>query len=86
MMKRYSWLIPLLVLTAHTAQAQQDPATEKDKVTVTGSIQSDILLPQEDAKIGSPDYKEWALTNSYLDLNVMSRYVDEGARFEYVQH
>lgn len=85
-MKRYSWLIPLLALTAHTAQAQQDPATEKDKVTVTGSIQSDILLPQEDAKIGSPDYKEWALTNSYLDLNVMSRNVDAGARFEYLQH
>ncbi len=36
------------------ASAQTDDA---NKVTVTGSIQSDILIPQEDEAIGTGEYK-----------------------------
>lgn len=55
-------------------------------VTLHGSIQSDILLPEEDRKIGTEKYSEWALTNSYADLGLMSKYVDAGLRVEYLEH
>ncbi len=56
------------------------------KITVSGSVQSDIIIPQEDAAIGAQDFNEWALTNTYADVNVMSKYIDAGARFEFVKH
>ncbi|MBO4659306.1 MAG: hypothetical protein J5637_06770 [Prevotella sp.] len=56
-----------------------------DKVTFTGSIQSDVLFPQEDTKIGAEKYDEWALTNSYADLHMMSKNVDVGARVEFMR-
>lgn len=56
------------------------------KITVTGSIQSDILIPQEDDKIGAQDYSEWGLTNTYAEVGVMSKYVDAGLRLEYLEH
>ena len=72
----------------NTATAQTDG---QKTLTVTGSIQSDILLPQEDAKIGTEEYSEWGLTNTYVDVNVMSKYSDNeyleaGARLEYLDH
>lgn len=57
-----------------------------DKVTLSGSLQSDILFPEYDESIGTEDYSEWGLTNTYLDLNLMSKYVSAGARFEYLEH
>ena len=56
-----------------------------DKITFTGSIQSDVLFPQEDTKIGAEKYDEWALTNSYADLHMMSKNVDVGARVEFMR-
>ncbi len=61
-------------------------AQETKKVTVNGSVQSDVLIPQGDADIGAPDYDEWALTNTYADVQLQSRYVDAGARFEFTQY
>ena len=69
-------LLPLISL------AQSD---DKDKITFTGSIQSDVLFPQEDTKIGAEKYDEWALTNSYADLHMMSKNVDVGARVEFMR-
>ncbi len=57
-----------------------------DKVTLSGSLQSDILFPEYDESIGTENYSEWGLTNTYLDLNLMSKYVSAGARFEYLEH
>lgn len=59
--------------------------TESDKVTFTGSIQSDALLPQEDETIGTEKYKEWGLTNTYVDLQMISKNVDAGARVEFMR-
>lgn len=59
---------------------------DEKKIVVTGSIQSDILLPQEDEKIGAEKSDDWALTNSYADVAVRSRYVDAGTRFEFLEH
>ena len=55
-------------------------------IVVSGSIQSDVLIPQEDEKIGAPDYKEWGLTNTYAEVSLQSKYVDAGTRLEYLEH
>ena len=68
-------------LLACTAAHAQD-----NKIQLTGSIQSDVLIPQEDKKIGTEDYSEWGLTNTFVELNATSKYVDAGARLEYLDH
>jgi hypothetical protein len=56
------------------------------QVTLSGSIESEVHIPQEDTPIGAPDYDQWALTNTYADLQLQSKYVDAGARWEYLKH
>ena len=58
----------------------------KDKIRLTGSIQSDVLLPQSDEKTGAQRPSSDFLTNTYADLTASSRYVDAGVRMEYMQH
>ena len=65
--------------------AAREESADKQGITLHGSLQSDILVPQEDDKIGTGSYDHWALTNTYADLNMMSRYVDAGARLEFTQ-
>ena len=84
-MKNSIWLLCLLAFGAVNANAQEEDNTNDNKVSVTGSIQSDVLVPQEDLKIGSPKYKEKVLTNTFLDLNLISKNVDAGARFEFLR-
>lgn len=54
-------------------------------LVLTGNIQSDILIPEEDKKIGAEKYNEWALTNTYAEVGLISKYVDAGLRMEYLQ-
>jgi len=67
-------------------------AQEKSKAfSLHGSIRSDILFPQKDSTIIPPDqyeklYNKFALTNTYVDLNLLNQYVDAGARFEYLKY
>ena len=61
-------------------------ATAQKAVTVHGSVQSDILFPEKDAKIGTETYKDKVLTNTYSDVGVYSKYVDGGLRLEYLEH
>ena len=68
-----------------SAEAQSD-SSSGDEITVNGSIQSDILFPQSDEKIGAPSYSETALTNSFAEVSLTSRHGDAGLRFEYLQH
>ena len=75
-----------LLLTAFTvlalsAQAQNDG----NKLTLSGSIQSDMLLPQEDDKIGA-EKKEDFQTNTYVDLHLQHQFFEAGARLEYLEH
>ena len=56
------------------------------KVIVTGSIQSDILIPQDDDAIGTEPTDDWALTNTYAEVALQSKYVDAGGRFEFLEH
>ena len=58
---------------------------QDDGLTLSGSIQSDMLIPQEDKSTGAVK-KEDFLTNSYADLQLQSKYVDAGMRLEYLDH
>ena len=60
-------------------------AQEQKKVTLSGSIQSDMLIPQEDKETGAEKTEDF-LTNTYADLQLQSEYVDAGARLEYMEH
>lgn len=60
---------------------------QEDKITLNGSIQSDILLPQEDNAIGTKyDSNSDFLTNTYADLHLRSKWVDAGARVEFMEY
>lgn len=77
-------LATALVATAlaGTVMAQ----SESNQVTLHGSIQSDIVVPENDSKIGTEPTSDDVLTNTYLDLNLSSKYIDAGARLEYLEH
>lgn len=70
-------LLPVLMLAAVPVYAQ---------VTLSGSIQSDVLFPEYDEKIETERTSDWVLTNTYVDLNLGSKFVEAGARFEFLQH
>ena len=78
--------LALAAAMAATANAQTVKLTKDYDVTITGSIQSDILIPQEDNKIGTGTYDDKVLTNTYAEVHAMSKYVDAGVRMEYLEH
>ena len=57
-----------------------------EAVSVSGSVQCDALIPQSDEKIGAEKPDDWGLTNSFADVSLQSKYVDAGARFEFLEH
>lgn len=60
--------------------------TDDKAVTVSGSVQSDILIPQDDDKIGTEPTSDDLQTNTYAEVNLMSKYIDAGLRMEYLEH
>ena len=81
-MRKSNILMLALLISAVPVLAQKDNGKG---VSLRGSIQSDILIPQEDLNIGTGTYKEWALTNTYADLMLQSKYVEAGARVEFLE-
>ena len=65
---------------ALTATAQQD-----NTVTLSGSVQSDMLLPQSDKDIGAEKTEDFQ-TNTYVDLHLEHSMFEAGARLEYLEH
>ena len=55
-------------------------------LTLSGSVESNILLPRRDSTINAYDGPEDALTNTYVELHLGSKYVEAGARLEYLEH
>ncbi|MBQ0049249.1 MAG: hypothetical protein KBT12_03275 [Bacteroidales bacterium] len=55
-------------------------------VQLHGAVQTDILVPESDASIGTEHTNDAIQTNTYVDLNLHSKYVDAGARLEYLQY
>lgn len=60
-------------------------AQSNNGVTLSGSIQSDMMIaPEQDKKIGTEEYDNNSfLTNTYFDLLMQSKKVDAGGRFEF---
>lgn len=81
-MKPQSLTATILVLTALCIL----PATAENKVAVHGSVQADVLFPQDNATIGTKyDSDSPILFNTYADVNLASKYVDAGLRFEFMK-
>lgn len=81
-MKILKSILVLVAFLPFLANAQEG----QKGIALKGSIQSNILIPQEDKTIGAPHYSDWALTNIYAELHLQSRDVDAGARLEYLEH
>lgn len=79
-------LVLLLCLFAVNFSALAQEESEKNTVTLHGSIQSDILIPQEDNGIGTGTYSNDLLTNTYAELHLLSKYVEAGARLEFTEY
>ena len=61
-------------------------AQESDKLYLSGSLQSDMLLAQKDSATGAEATGSRFRTNTYLDLRLSNRYFEAGARLEYMPH
>ena len=82
-MRRQTFAVALLCLAALPAMAQENANDGHYNTAVSGSIQSDMLVPQGKQEDGShEDFR----TNTYADISVLSKFVDAGARFEYLEH
>ena len=75
---------PLALLLAGLAVTTVN--AQENKVAVHGSIQSDILIPQADHKIGTGTYNDWGLTNTYAEVGLTSKHIEAGVRAEYLEH
>ncbi len=73
-------------ITPFAGMAQSSDDGIPNKVVVHGSVQSDILFPEDDYKIGTEEYSSKILTNSYANAAIYSKYIDGGLRVEYLQH
>lgn len=81
-MKPQSLTATILAMTALCTL----PATAENKVAVHGSVQADVLFPQDNATIGTKyDSDSPILFNTYADVNLASKYVDAGLRFEFMK-
>ncbi|MCL2073074.1 MAG: DUF6029 family protein [Marinilabiliaceae bacterium] len=88
---KYNLLTIFCLLFCLSLQANEDENEKKFPISVNGSIHSNILFPEKDKDIGADIGFEdvpalTALTNTYLDLNIMSQYVNAGGRFEYLKY
>ncbi len=76
-----------LACSSALAQAQDEAMSvmPENPIILTGSVMSDILIPQDDEKIGTAKTDDWAQTNTYADVNLMSKYLDAGFRFSFLK-
>lgn len=86
MNKKLTLALAALTLSAATASAQTIKVTKDYDVQITGSLQTDFLVPQEDNKIGTGTYDDKVLNNTYAEVHALSKYVDAGVRLEYLDH
>lgn len=73
-------ILTIAILAATSATAQVDLGKG---VSLTGSIQSDMLAPTGTQSDGS---KEDFRTNTYAEVSLMSKHFDFGTRLEYLEH
>lgn len=76
------YIVTLCCCLCALAQEQEQKG---QGVKITGSLQSDMLIPMRDEAIGA-DKTEDFQTNTYVDIMLQSKYVDAGLRMEYLEH
>lgn len=81
-----SLLVCILAGAPLAVSAQYSGDGIPDRVSVHGSVQADVLFPEDDPTIGTEKYSEKILGNFYANAGVYSKYVDGGARIEYLEH
>ncbi len=81
-----SLLLAAVSLLPCVASAQHPGDGTPDRVSVHGSVQADVLFPEDDYSIGTEHYTDKILGNFYANAGVFSKYVDGGARIEYLEH
>lgn len=83
-MKKISLVFVTLVV-ANTTNAQLPSVVDKtmEGKSVSGSIQSDFLIPTGTQADGS---HEDVRNNTYVEVNAMTQYIDAGVRMEYLEH
>lgn len=81
-LKQLACVAVMMMAPALTMVAQESSSRG---VKVHGSVQSDILFPQDDAAIGAGNYDRRFLTNTYGDVSVNSKYIDAGLRVEFLK-
>lgn len=52
----------------------------------TGSVQSDLMVPEEDNTIGTGTYDSKVLNNTYAEIHVANQFLQAGTRFEFMQY
>lgn len=74
-----------LALSSTNAMAQD---ADSQKIKLTGSIQSDWLLPENDKAIGANkhDYRGDILGNTYIGVNLDSKYISGAIRLESMEN
>ena len=60
-------------------------AQESKPILVSGSVQTDMLVPQNDERTGALKEESFQ-ANVYADILLQSRHVDAGVRLEYLEH
>jgi len=86
-MKKNNLLILACILVPCYAHGEGlDAFMQKQGISLTGSIQSEFLIPQEDEEIGTEKTSDNLLNKTYAELNLTSNHVDAGVRFEYLEH
>jgi hypothetical protein len=81
MPNRY-FVIGLLLMFSAYCQSQESVKIVNGKITVSGKIQTDILIPQADPAINTGDYNSKILSNTFGDLILAGKYIGAGLRFE----
>lgn len=61
-------------------------ASAQSGITQHGSVQADILFPENDYSIGTEKYDDKVLANTYANYGFFSKWLDGGLRVEYLEH
>ena len=77
-MKRLATFCAAAALCAASASSQG--------ITHHGSIQADVLVPENDYAIGTEKYNDKVLGNVYANYGFFSKWLDGGLRVEYLEH
>ena len=74
-------------MTLIAALAAGTLCAQNDKINISGSVQSDMMIaPQQDKAIGTGEYDNDAfLMNTYVDVLMQSKDIDAGARLEFMK-